>query len=380
LDGQASFDPTLVFGAKRLRTGCAVVVFAGLLALSGSTARATFPGPAGGPLVFLRGTPSRVWMINSHGNGLRQLTGSAGLRSISPIGLALAPLHGGVVNPYGDYFTFAARPATRFSVYEGQPNPFKVRLLRGNSDTPSFTRNGGLLFAAPLAHTTEQTAIFLLRRPGVAARRLTSPPTGSADDYPSWSINNELAFVRSRPTPCGLTRDVFVASSSGLASPMQLTYDGMTSDPDWSPDGTRIAVDSTARAAASSFCRAATGTASVVEVMNSAGSDRRVVATGSHPTWSPDGRFLTLDRAGTIYIVGANGSGLRRLTRGSHPVWAYAGWGKRRPRSPHHRPRPPHYRPGPPRHRSGGRFCTKIRRKWVCISWGQWRASKPLSS
>ena len=91
-------------------------------------------------------------------------------------------------------------------------------------------------------------------------------------------------------------------------------------NPQWSPDGTRIA-----------WSRAG-----AVYVMNAVGSGKRRVspAGGAALTvqpWSPDGTRLTYgyrrsDRAPSdVYVVGVDGSGRRRLTAGEQPMWSPAG-------------------------------------------------------
>jgi TolB protein len=90
---------------------------------------------------------------------------------------------------------------------------------------------------------------------------------------------------------------------------------GLYGDPDYSPDGTLIAFDSTVPGSEGVF------------VMNAAdGSDmRRItglpegVTTAYAPRFSPDGTELVFtgvidDRSGGLYVVGLDGSGLRRIT------------------------------------------------------------------
>src|SRR5690606_2193886 len=61
---------------------------------------------------------------------------------------------------------------------------------------------------------------------------------------------------------------------------------GTGGHPTWSPDGSRLAVE---RVTGEDFCTC--GLPSIV-VMNADGTGARDVATGTEPAWSPDGRVI----------------------------------------------------------------------------------------
>jgi Tol biopolymer transport system component len=87
----------------------------------------------------------------------------------------------------------------------------------------------------------------------------------------------------------------------------------------WSPDGQRIAVD---------YAEAHFGGVPFT-IMNADGTERREVAPGNVPDWSPDGQWIAYEsdvptevgREG-LYVIRPDGSGKRRLATGSAPSWS----------------------------------------------------------
>lgn len=116
---------------------------------------------------------------------------------------------------------------------------------------------------------------------------------------------------------------VFVVNADGTA-PHTLTNRPLAFDanPAWSPDGTRIAFESTADGKRA------------VWIMQSDGQRLRRVTEGpgsdAAPAWSPDNSHIAFmsDRDGNseIYVIGADGSGMRRLTQSpgidGFPAWS----------------------------------------------------------
>jgi hypothetical protein len=146
---------------------------------------------------------------------------------------------------------------------------------------------------------------------------LTVPDGAEGGAFPG--ENGRIAFTVVGP-PFN-QRDVASVEPSGEAQ-FNLTDDGISSHPAWSPDGTRIA-----------FAR---GTD--VYTMDEYGHDKQLVldwdATVGDLDWSPDGARLVaelpncaeFDCAPDIYVFGLDGSGLTNLTSeffdDHHPSWS----------------------------------------------------------
>ena len=138
-----------------------------------------------------------------------------------------------------------------------------------------------------------------MRVDGRGLRQLTR---GAFDSAPTWSVRGVIAFARQ--TPDGdATGDIYTVRPDGSGI-RRITRNGETDphakQPDFSPDGRRLA-----------FVRD-TGSVSNIYVMSARGGRaRRLTRDGfsGHPAWSPDGRFLAGDDSRGIFVIGANGRG-----------------------------------------------------------------------
>lgn len=160
--------------------------------------------------------------------------------------------------------------------------------------------------------------LYLVDADGSNEIRLTNNP--GADTQPDWSPDGtKIAFSTDREG----NFEVYVMNADGT-DPVNLTNSrGSDSRPAWSPDGSQIAFDSDR----DELYHAQ------VYVMNADGSNQVPLTTQTYnvdPTWSPDGSqiaFSTL-RWGhyEIYVMNADGSNQTRLTNSTvdslFPSWS----------------------------------------------------------
>jgi hypothetical protein len=133
-----------------------------------------------------------------------------------------------------------------------------------------------------------------------------------------------LGFLLGQQTPERQPADIWRVPADGSGPPERLTdAPGDDRAATYSPDGTKLAFDSTRDGNTEIY------------IMDADGSNPRRLT--NHPdgdwgaTWSPDGRLIAFNSGRTgdaeIYVIGVDGSGLKRLTNepGTHdfaPSWS----------------------------------------------------------
>lgn len=128
--------------------------------------------------------------------------------------------------------------------------------------------------------------------------------------------NGKIAFQSNRDAGAG---EIYTMKPDGTGV-IRITFSGSSSDPAFSPDGSRIAFKSASR------------TNYEISVMNADGSGRRQITATSvveqEPAWSPDGTKLiyassSFDVDGQtdleIWTINADGTGRRQLTSNTFP-------------------------------------------------------------
>jgi Tol biopolymer transport system component len=145
--------------------------------------------------------------------------------------------------------------------------------------------------------------IYRMDANGTNEQQLTTTPTVSSDEQPSISPDGtKIAFASSQHyqqfgDPDGDQLDIYVMDADGTDVPKRLTFDSGTQNPTlnlesysqapaWSPDGTRIAYESTRSGNSEIWVMNADGTGEPINVSQHESWD-------SDPAWSPDGTQIT---------------------------------------------------------------------------------------
>jgi TolB protein len=279
--------------ASRLRLPLATVALVAVVGGSASTAQATFPGKPGS-IAFQRivnpedEENSQIFSVTRPGAKARKLTSG-----------------GSGFNP--DY-----SPDGRHIVFErrfGGTRPDAMVTMSSDGSSPA------------LVNTT------------------CSADPCLGDNSPAWSPDgNRLVFERAfgpiinDEASGGL--DLLTASADGSSEQLILDIAGNAREPhdaQWSPDGTRIAVNML-------NIKARPRNGSAIYVLNADGSGFRRITpmrlNAGNPDWSPDGKRIVFNSsyegqaAVEIYTVRPDGSALKRLRKepknsaSFEPVWS----------------------------------------------------------
>jgi Tol biopolymer transport system component len=246
-------------------------------------------------------------------------------------------------------------------------------LAAGTAQATAPGKNGRIAFRRYFTFDRSWGAVFTVNPEGTDARQVTHPPKGIIDDQPDWAPDGSLlAFERclggqSRGSGCsvytvnpdgsGVTRislcpaggapprctddslpafspdgrSLVFGAANGASSKLVVidlathtqrvvvtaTPNYIVSDPQFSPDGTRIVFEKILRS---------DGPRALFTVDMSRAHVRRLTAwtlnAGDNPDWSPDGRWILFrthelhdGKQSQVDVIHPDGSGLRQLTR-----------------------------------------------------------------
>jgi TolB protein len=146
--------------------------------------------------------------------------------------------------------------------------------------------------------------LYTVRRDGTALRRVTAQEVR----WPAWSTTGTIAFVNYNDQSgrsVGLKDGTYAIRPDGSRLRRLFgRYWGTGQQPDWSPDGARIALVARRHI----FTMGADGRRLQRLTRNFGDSD---------PAWSPDGKYIAFIREHDLYVMRANGRGLRRVVDGA---------------------------------------------------------------
>jgi len=305
--------------------------------------------PDGSRIVFVRDDAGRplprvsLWVMRADGSDLMEL--ADGLDGVSEVAWQPLPIGDPDPSPVPEAFV-----RTNGSIYYrvgGEDGSSWIESVQPDGSGRRFVFEGDPLSVAHVAWSPDGTriayrnplaedrGIYMANPDGTEPVRLTD---GANDGWPTWSPDgSKIAFSSTRNDPsvgaCTSSgdpdflcpTDIYVMDADG-SNVTRLTADASAEyDPQWSPDGGRIA-----------FVRTRGGTAPAVFIMRSDGADVRQISSGVggsdfSPSWSPDGSQVVFtgfryEDTG-IWIVAWDGSNERRILGEDwysvwDPVWS----------------------------------------------------------
>jgi Tol biopolymer transport system component len=201
------------------------------------------------------------------------------------------------------------------------------RLPSGAGGTPAWSPDGTRLTASRngdlLPSGSHNPDIFVMNVDGTNQINLINDPPGDGpfDTEPDWSPDGtRIAFQSDRTLPGdGFQYGIFTIAPDGQGL-KRLTAGFFDMSPDWSPDGSKIV-----------FTRGSLGEGTEIYVMNADGTGAVRLTDNTvreeNPVWSPDGRKIVFGRESPVghnglWTMNSDGSGERQVIAEAR----YADW------------------------------------------------------
>jgi len=178
-----------------------------------------------------------------------------------------------------------------------------------SDEEPTWAPEGTHVAYRSVPITTD--ALMIMNADGTGQHSIRTSSTSSySDRAPAWSPTGEpITFdIRNEPS----SHEIWTISPDG-SHLIRVTIDG--SRPDWSPDGTRIVFDSQR-----AFAYRDKGLA-IVNVQTGAETGIPNTTDLTDPVWSPDGTRVAATDGTYIYTLNPDGTDRRLVAEGTAPSW-----------------------------------------------------------
>lgn len=186
----------------------------------------------------------------------------------------------------------------------------KLTNSNGASGDAAWSPNRAVIaFDSDLGNRKGFRAIYLMNPNGGELRKITNPHPPLSDYSPSFSPDGtHLVFIRARGTAQTAPAALYTVALNGNHLHRKTSFTLHVDQPNWSPDGTRIAFDAHPQPHSypDIYVVRATGGAPVNLTHNPAGQ-----AGSVDPVWSPDGRKILF--SDNRYLSGTGRTGLATM-------------------------------------------------------------------
>jgi Tol biopolymer transport system component len=287
-----------------------ILALAAILLASAVPACATYPG-RNGRVAFIAGPD--VYTMNPDGTDVNQLT------NLGPDNNAFWESW----SPDGKYIVFDEyrAPDHRGQIWLMNADGSNQHLLLADSDftdeRPSFTSDGGAVVFSRCRLDIEACSIYQVGLAGGTPTAITNIDLGIQDVSPQYSSGGSLIFTS--VSRRGIICAIYLESREGDGL-RQLTPAALSSrQPDWSPDGNRIAFSSHCSNPQNEEIWLVDIDRNEVRQLTNNGNDYFAGAHDFHPSWSPQGDAIVFERdapdfsSSAIYIMKQDGTGCRKL-------------------------------------------------------------------